>query len=303
MNGFGWYIYRFSLWSGSLPELVASIKASGAKWVAPRVLGWYLPDLQNQGYLDEFYTLCRQAGLQIGGWGYNTLCNSRNIGMGVLEAEATAAKIKEYDLDFWIVNAEKELKHGIVPWYGWKKRDRVLLRKQAGLFWSRLRALIPMPFEIGMTSYRYPSLHWEFIWHAMTDPKYVSFHQPQIYWEQDVREVAGSSQLLRSYNDYQAKGIMQGLPFRPIAPSYPRGGWFPTVKQIEGFGEMVNELSLDAAGIYTFEHATDLIRGQAKAIFAGLGDNGYIPPPVPADPPADAVARLWAEAIRRGWDI
>jgi len=296
MRGFGFYLYRPK---GEPAWWVERAMELGASWIAPRVLGWYSYDQYTLGFMDRLVEACRVNGLSIGGWGYHVLANSLNRGIGQMEGEAVVRAVGRWGLDFYIVNGEKELKVGTDPFRNGHRRNGAVLRSEAGKFWRAVRAGLP-DLEIGMTSYRYPKYHREFIWDEMLDTRYVDFVQPQVYWEYDYRPHAGSAQLGASYLDIRR---ITDLPYVPLLPTYRRGNWIPTRDQLIDFGDKAREIGLEGFGAYTLDHATqdEALKEMWKPEGNETGNGPENPAETLLTPPEDGLARLWTKAVEVGW--
>lgn len=252
-RGKGFYIYRFSLFDGSASDLVKQAADLGAKWLAPRVVGWATIDSKTEPYMDEFVDACHRHGIRVGGWGYHVGLDRLNRLIAEKEADAAALAVHRWGLSFYVLNAEIEYKVGR-PYLTWRSRTRKQLSNAMLKFWQRFRLLQP-ELCAGLTSYRYPRVHPEFVWDAALDPRYCDFSQPQVYAIGDIREQGAAIQLGECFKQYdELAGDM--LPMVPLEAFYTQGNWRQSAAQSVAFAQKARELGLVGYGAYTFEHAT-----------------------------------------------
>lgn len=140
-----------------------------------------------------------------------------------LEADMAIRRIKEFDLDGFVVNAEKEFKFASMA-------------GQAERYMKRLRAAFP-DLQIGVSTYRFPVLHPEFVYDAFM--KYCDFSAPQVYW-------AGASnagtQLERCLREYKA--LKYKLPIYPTGAAYKEHNWQANATEMVDFMETARRLGL-----------------------------------------------------------
>lgn len=310
-KGLGWYLYRPErCMGGDMLAVVRKVKEFGGSWIAPRVLGWCYFDKRTEPFMDALAKACSDEGIRLGGWGYHVIldANNRPVAPPVYkksEAQAVIDAVERWGLDFYVVNSEKELKGGGVPWSGWQARDTNKLRKYASAFWRELRSGLP-DLCIGMTSYRFPKLHREFLWDIMLDKRYVDFNQPQVYWEMEYREDRPRLQALVSKKEFDDMGF--DLPYVPLFSCYPRGTWKPTPAQLMNFASGVEEIGVPGYGGYALDFVDDAQWGAIQTMWKP--STGVLPPVKPENPaepplelPRDALERLWKYAIKQRWEV
>ena len=83
---------------------------------------------------------------------------------------------------------------------------------------------------------------------------------PQVYWEQASN---AAEQLIRSYNEYHSEFgwdsyFESNRCFIPIASTYSRGSWVPTVAQVASLCETARMLNLAAVSFYRWGTALQL---------------------------------------------
>jgi len=140
-----------------------------------------------------------------------------------LEADMAIRRIKELDLDGFVVNAEKEFKFASMA-------------GPAERYMKRLRAAFP-ELTIGLSTYRFPVLHPEFVYDAFM--KYCDFSAPQVYW---AGATNAGAQLERCVREYKA--LKYKLPIYPTGAAYQEYGWKPTPAQIVEFMETAKRLGM-----------------------------------------------------------
>jgi hypothetical protein len=166
INGKGIYIWYLNRGdnkgciAGNTRLLVWLLKVSGFGHVLLKVADGTaaLP-----GDIARFVALCHQEGIQVFGWQY-IYTGSNN------EADVAIRLCFEYELDGFIVNAEKQF-------------DRSGRDAAAANYMGRLRSGLGDDFTIGLSSYRYPSFHAEFPWRAFLEK--CNLVMPQVYWMED----------------------------------------------------------------------------------------------------------------------
>jgi hypothetical protein len=149
----------------------------------------------------------RAVGVRVWGWQY---CYGAQP--EAEEAVATA-RIKELNLDGYIVDAEVEFKK---PGYD----------KNAERYLSLLRQHNPN-VKIAFSSYRFPHYHPEFPWAVFY--KYCDINMPQVYWLQAHN---AAQQTETCFQKFQAMGK---LPIIPAGPAWKENGWRPTPQEIRDF--------------------------------------------------------------------
>lgn len=165
-----------------------------------------------------------------------------------IEAERAIERCQYLGLDAYVIDAEAEAK--VVP------------DSAVDAFVEPLTDGIVVngkEIPIYLSSYRYPK------WHPQIRyTKYFSVCDgvmPQVYWEQSTKS---GEQLIRSFNEYHSEfawdtWFSSNDWFVPIASTYSRGSWVPTVAQVANFCEVARMLNLKAIEFYRWGTALDLI--------------------------------------------
>lgn len=199
-------------------------------------------------------TALRARGIKAWGWQY--------IYGSDPSAEASKAieRVQAFNLDGFVVNAEMHFKA--------KGMDA-----KAKKYMQELRKGLPS-LPIGLSTYRYPSVHYEFPFRAFLD--YCNFALPQVYW---VGSVNSGQQLKKSYGEYQA--LKPGLPIVPTGAAYAEGSWGPTPQQLNEFLNMARQLNLSGANFWEMATAQE----HGGALWAAVRDydwaTGSAPTPDP----------------------
>lgn len=170
-----------------------------------------------------FVDALRSKNIQIYGWHYVYGYDP------VAEADIAIKRVKQFNLDGYVINAEAEYKQ--------PGRSR-----EARIFMNRLRAgLGALP--IGLSSYRYPSLHSLLPWKEFLLG--CDFSMPQVYW---LKAHNPADQLKRCLVDYQKL-----VPHRPVIPTgvaFTYGDWSPSALEITEFIKTTQQLNLTAVNFW-----------------------------------------------------
>lgn len=214
-------------------------------------------------YVQPAVSELKHTGIQVWGWHYV-------YGMDpVGEARIATQRVKDLDLDGYVIDAEVE----------YKTSGRAAA---AGTFMTRLRAELPNT-PIALSSFRYPSYHPQLPWKEFLNK--CDFNMPQMYW-QNAHNPA--SQLARCVKEFQAM-----TPYRPIIPTgaaYGSGAWHPTSDDIVEFLDKVQELELSAANFYSWDDSRSRFPELWDAVSAySWGEL----PPEPAKDIADQLVDAW----------
>jgi hypothetical protein len=163
-------------------------------------------------------------------WGWHYVYGDNPIG----EANIAISRIRQYDLDGYVVDVEKEYKIS-----GKKTAARQ--------FMDRIRSALP-DLTIALSSYRYPSLHPQVPWTEFLE--HCDINMPQVYW---MKAHNPGDQLARCIREFQAK-----TPIRPIVPTgaaFRESGWKPTDTEVLEFCQKARELNLNAVNFWEWSDA------------------------------------------------
>ncbi len=179
-------------------------------------------------YTTPVVSALRAQGIKVWGWHY--IYGDNPIG----EANVGIARIKQYNLDGYVIDVEKEYKDS------GKKTA-------ATKFMNQVRSAYPN-LAIALSSYRYPSLHPQVPWTEFLDQ--CSMVMPQVYW---MKAHNPGDQLKRCVNEFAAK-----TPSRPIVPTgaaFREFGWGPTDGEVLEFVKKARELNLSAVNFWEWSDA------------------------------------------------
>lgn len=292
-RGKGMLIYLFSKFDRSISDVVAEAARVGMKWLAPRVVGHDQFDARNVDQMGEFVDACNRHGVRPGGWGYHIGLDWLLRPIWKAEAEKASEAINTFKLDFYMINAEHEYKIGVRPWKHWRVRTEALRGAMAN-WWLHFRSLQPT-ISTGMSSYRYPNTHREFVWDESMPVEHCDFSMPQVYALGDFREHGPAIQLAECFRQYdELRGEM--LPMIPLMALYPWNNWRQTPAQTRLFADKCRELQLPAYGGW----ALDYMR---PTDFSAIAESWS--PPVPSEPddPAPEPVAFNRLPDRERWSI
>ena len=195
-----------------------------------------------------------------------------------LEAKAAINRIRELGLDGFVVDAEVEYKAAGAS--------------AARRYMSLLRTEFPN-LPIGLSSFRFPSLHMEFPFDAFLE--YCDFNAPQVYW---MMATNAGAQLERCLYEFRTL-IKTQRPIFPTGAAYHEHGWQATAGQVQEF--MKKAIALGLCGFNFWEMTNCLTympdvwnvikqfkvdSGQSEG--PGTGDGG----PEASHPRAEVVAQM-----------
>lgn len=194
-----------------------------------------------------FVDACHARGVQVIGWQYVYHYQPK------AEAAMAARRVAETGVDGFVIDAEAQAKTNAA----------------AALEYTRdLRSLLS-GVEIGLSSYRWPSLHRELAWRAYLDR--VDYVMPQVYW---VGASNPGAQLQRSLDEYRK--LAPGKPFIPTGAAYHENGWTAAPEDIREFYDAVQALGLPGCNFWEWCNA---LRYGLWETVASLG--GSVPEPKP----------------------
>ena len=268
---FVWILSRCA--GGDMARLVQMCLDAGLSWISIKVAhgisvykgSWYLGNKQ-QALLDELVPLAKAAGIEIHFWGYTFgLKPGREVGP-IMEM------ITKHKPCSYTINAEKEYKTSI--------GKQAAIDHASGIRWAmQVSSSDDIPdIPIGLSSYRWPSVHPEFPWKEFMP--FIDFHNPQVYWQGADNP---GDQLIRSVNELKK---LKDIPIIPAGTMYPHKSWKPTVSHIHEFCIMAEQLKLSAVHFWEWYYAEVKYPElwEALAGFAwDIGSPSPPPPPLPID--------------------
>jgi hypothetical protein len=179
-------------------------------------------------YTTPVVNALRARGIKVWGWHYIYGDNP------ISEANVGIARIRQYNLDGYVIDVEKEFK---------ASGKKVAAKK----FMDQVRSTLPN-LPIALSSYRYPSLHPQVPWTEFLDQ--CDIIMPQVYW---MKAHNPGDQLARCVNEFRAK-----VPVRPIVPTgaaFREYGWQPTDSEVLEFFQKARELNLSAVNFWEWSDA------------------------------------------------
>jgi len=203
MDFTGFYGKGSFLWMSSrLGDPNAAIDkmlAAGVQRIDIKISDGHLPFELNRetgfDYTAMMIPLLRKAGIHVTGWSYIYGYSPEYVRS---EARMAIQRLKELQISDFIINAEVQFKR--------PNHD-----KYADYFCRDLRNALP-DLCVGLSSYRFPTLHRDFPWSAWWP--YVDFHSPQVYWinaDNPIGQLDRSMRELKALND---------IPFFPAGYGY-----------------------------------------------------------------------------------
>lgn len=156
----------------------------------------------------------------------------------VAEAKRAIARLKQFNLDGYVVNAEAE----------YKNRPTA-----AGLFMGLVRDSFPY-LPMALSSYRYPSLHPEFPWRQFLEP--VDVVMPQVYWMQATN---AGEQLRRTWQEYVTLFARLGFsrPIIPTGAAFQEHGWRAQPAEVRDFLQTAQGMDFKAVSFWEWWYARE----------------------------------------------
>jgi hypothetical protein len=179
-------------------------------------------------YTTPVVNALRGAGIKIWGWHY--IYGDYPNG----EASVAIARIRQYALDGYVIDVEKEFK---------TPGKRVAAKK----FMSQLRAAYP-DLTVALSSYRFPSLHPQIPWSDFLS--LCNINMPQVYW---MKAHNPGDQLERCLEEFQTRSPY--LPIIPTGAAFREHGWKPTDGEVLEFCNKAKELNLKAINFWEWSDA------------------------------------------------
>ncbi|MBN2149702.1 MAG: nuclear transport factor 2 family protein [Anaerolineales bacterium] len=258
LEGKGFFTWKIPLCEGGdANAIAATAKRAGLSHVVIKVADGAMVYNGTWGATTDTTTAVisalRAQGIQIYGWHY--IYGRDPLG----EANVAIQRIHQYNLDGYVIDAEKEFKEDGM---------KLVARK----FMSALRAAFPT-MEIALSSYRFPSLHPQIPWSEFLDS--CSFNMPQVYWMQAHN---AGEQLVKCVREFQTR-----TPLRPIVPTgatFRQNNWQPTKEEVLEFMQTAKDLNLKAVN---FWHWTDARANIMPGVWEVIRDYPWAGAPSPKD--------------------
>ncbi len=185
-------------------------------------------------------------GLEAWGWQYLYSFNPER------EAAKAVERILETGVDGFVIDAEAQCKGRAAA---------------CAIYAGDLRAEMD-ELAVGLSSYRFPSLHPELPWKELR--AICDFDMPQVYW--CLAHNAGG-QLRRSVSEFS--GFERKLPLIPTGAAYREFGWEPTAAEVKDFMDTAVELGLAGFNFWEWYDANLVLPVEIWETITGYS------PPVP----------------------
>ncbi len=260
LSGKGMYLWIISRVEGGDPERIAEVAQQAGLThvlikVADRNFAYNIDPKTGVDLVPGLVSALRARGIAPWGWQYIYGTNP------AAEAAMAIQRVKQFNLDGFVVNAEKEFK---------VKGMDVPARQ----YMQALRAGLPGT-PIGFSSYRYPTLHRPLPFEVFL--QFSDINMPQVYWVQSSNP---AQQLLRSVREHKALSV-----WRPIVPTgcaYPEGAWKPTAGQITEFLQACKDNEISGANFWEWIYAR-----KDASLWAALSAFPWAPATPPEPEPVD----------------
>lgn len=235
IKGKGYFMWQIPKCDGGDPARIAAraqsarlsrvlIKiADGANWI-------YNYDPKRKiDYIPPVRDALKNAGIQVWGWHY--VRGDDPIG----EARLAINRMRALGLDGYVIDAEKEYK---------KPGKKVAAER----FMRELRAGLPN-VPIGLSTYRYPQIHYQLPYSQFLDR--CDFSMPQVYFEFAHNP---EEQLERSVAQYMA--LKPARPVLVTGPTYSHNAWRPSADEVIRFLRKAREMGIEAVNFWAYDFAT-----------------------------------------------
>jgi len=267
-TGKGYFIWNLPNCAGGDPEALADMAVeAGLDYVVIKCCDGVAYFWEQ--YLGPAVRSLKRADIRVWFWFYTYGRDRLGRSQSKYEAQKVIDMVRVHDPDGLVVDAEAE----------YKKRG---MDREAEILMVTLRGSLP-DIPIGLSSFRYPSLHPEFCWSAFL--KYSDFHMPQVYWEMSHNP---GEQLTKSVIELRN---LRSLPIIPAGSAYWRGSkydpvWVATVQDLHEFDNIAKVLELPGVNYWSWEHAESYKDGEMwNEIATHQWDGGTVPPePEPPEP-------------------
>jgi hypothetical protein len=283
LKGKGFFLWQIKRIAGGDPVAIAkAAQAAGLSHVLIKVAdGKFGYNFTNGvDMVEPLVPELRARNIRVWGWQYVYGVNAQ------VEAEKAIARVKQFNLDGFVVNAERQFIGGSMHKVA-KKYMRVLRDGLGGK-------------KIALSTYRYPSVIPGFPYQTFLE--YCDIAMPQVYW---VRASNPAAQLRRSVAEY---GLLK--PSRPVIPTgaaFFEDNWKPTPEQVTEFLNAARQLGLSAANFWEWHEAQRTSNGQLWDAVSAFDWPGYSSPVAvqpednpPVSTPSTDIATRYLKALNSG---
>lgn len=286
IQGTGFYIWKLA---DCLPvsKLVDTLQRANASWVSIKIADGTLKHNQiredgkwsgNDVFLKSVIDTLRNAGISVGGWHFIYPLPTLNPGA---QAGLAGERYQKLQLEHLLIDAENWSNGGAYWKYladGKINPDRI---RSANVYMNQLRpAGINLAQAVGLSSYRFPTVHREFPFAQFVNHESSSLIAPQMYW---VGSHNPREQIQRCIAEYDAvdSGVRDLIP---IGAAYSAGAWEPTVADITEFMDAVQEFNLPGCGFWSLDWIMTHNRMDWIDAMAGAAVPVPPAPPAPSEP-------------------
>ena len=250
LQGKGMYLWRIKNVEGGDPNAIADLaKRAGLTHVLVKVAdgrGTYntykvedgremFNHQQGVDHVPAVVAALRARGIQAWGWQY--IYGESPL----LEARMAIRRVKEFELDGFVVNAEDEF----------RVRGKDVAARQ---YMSELRRELPNT-PLALSSFRYPNVHHPFPFSTFLE--YCDLNMPQVYW---VRARNPAEQLLSSLRQYQS--LTPWRTYFPTGAAYGEHGWRATPSEVTEYLKAVKEYDLPGTNFWEMYFARHQKEGE-----------------------------------------
>jgi hypothetical protein len=233
LEGKGFFTWKIpNCEHGDAKQIAARAKAAGLSHMVIKIADG--PMIYNgtwgdpTDYTTPVVSALRSNGIKVWGWHY--IYGDNPIG----EANVGIARIRQYNLDGYVIDVEKEYK-------------AIGKKAAARKFMNQIRSACPN-LTVALSSFRYPSLHPQVPWAEFLDQ--CDLNMPQVYW---MKAHNPGDQLAKCVAEFQAKN--PSLPVVPTGAAFREFGWKPTDTEVVEFLEKAKELNLSGVNFWEWSDA------------------------------------------------
>jgi SnoaL-like domain len=267
LEGKGFFTWKIpSCEHGDPGSIAAQAKSAGLSHLVVKVADgtmiyngtWGDP----KDYTTPVINALRALGIQVWGWHYVYGDNPAG------EASVAIARIRQYNLDGYVIDAEKE----------YKDSGKKAAAKR---FMTQLKTACP-DLEIALSSYRYPSLHPQIPWAEFLE--LCTINMPQVYW---IKAHNPGDQLVKTVREFQ--GMKFSRLVIPTGAASKESGWQPNEKEILEFIRTAKELNLTAVNFWEWSDARS---GNLPGVWEAIRDYPWSGVAAPKDICANYIGAL-----------
>jgi hypothetical protein len=265
----GFYIWQIARIEGGNVDLIADLAEEAAlKHILIKIADGsssYNISPSEGDLVPPLVNALQVKGIECWGWHYIYGRSPSN------EAAKAIQRVQQTGVVGYVIDAEGEFK---APGMDVAARS----------FMDALRTGLPT-FPVGLSSYRYPTLHQEFPWDEFLSKS--NYALPQVYW---VGKHNPAEQLERCLAEYSA---ITSHPIIPTGSAYSQGDWSPTLGDLIEFLDAAQVNNLGGANFWEWFTARQIPELWNTIASYSWGDSQS---PIP--PRRSTVrVRVWAHAL------